>query len=175
MNYLETEIKVLNVNVEILKQKLEELNATQVFNGERKITYFDYPDSQFKINNIDFKLTEEGDIKLSYTSITDQGKETIKLRVSRKQEAIDLFAKLNLFPITEVVSHRTSYEWNGIDFDIDEFPSIPPFLEIDLKDDNEDINDILEKLNLTENRKGKFSTPEIYKLYNLDYFKILKK
>lgn len=175
MSYAEHEIKVLNVDVKGLQEKLETLGAKQVFNSERTITYFDYPTSQFKTDKVDFKLTEEDSIKLSYTSHTENGKETIKLRVSRKQEAVDLLAKLNLFPITEVVSHRTSYEWEGVDFDIDEFPQIPPFLEIDLEDSKENINSILEKLDLSENQKGEFSTPEIYKLYNLDYFDIFKK
>ncbi|HEV7424253.1 MAG TPA: hypothetical protein VGO21_03625 [Candidatus Paceibacterota bacterium] len=174
MGYLEKEVKILDVVIEDLLSKFKELGAKEVFNDNRIITHFDYHDGRlFKQKKV-IKLTEEGKLKLSYSINTEHGKETIKLFVSRKKEVLDFLNKLDLFPISESTSHRISFEWEGVDFDIDEFPQIPPFLEIDLGESKYEIKDVLTKLGLGKNENGEMGTPDIYKRYNLDYFKIFK-
>jgi adenylate cyclase class 2 len=164
---MEKETKVLNVDVRNLISKLIKLDAEMVFDNIRTITYF----KNVKDDREPFlKLTEEEKLKLSSQM---DGKE-VKLFVSRKEECVQLLHTLGYEPVTEAKARRISYEWEGIDFDIDEFPQIPAFLEIDLCESKYTLQDILKKLNLEKNERGEVSTPDIYKKYGLDYFGLFK-
>ena len=174
MNYLEKESKILNVNVEELIEKLKSLGAVEVFNDNRVITHFDTKEGTYMGESKVIKITEEGKVKLSYSGKTSEGKEDIKLTVSRKEEAVDFLNRIGLFPISESKSHRISFEWEGVDFDIDTFPQIPPFLEIDLGNSSHTLEDISEKLELQKNEIAEMGTPAIYGKYQLDYFEIFK-
>src|SRR5205814_288073 len=120
------------------------------------------------------KLTEEGKVKLSYDAPVEAGRESIKFVVSRKQETVDFLSRLGFLPVSQSTSERISYEWEGVGFDIDESPQIPAFLEIDCGESNYSLEDILKKLGLENHESGEMSTPEIYKKYGLDYFKLFK-
>jgi adenylate cyclase class IV len=50
-----------------------------------------------------------------------------------------------------VKSHRISYELGNIDFDIDKFPNIPAFLEIDIENLEISVEELLKKLDLDSN------------------------
>jgi adenylate cyclase class 2 len=119
-------------------------------------------------------LTEEGD-KLKLTSLDSNNQET-KLFVSRKEECISLLSTLGYKLISEVEAHRTSYELGTIDFDIDEFPGIPAFLEIDMGEKaTMPIETLITKLQLDSNKSGQMSTPEILNFYGKDYFEVYRK
>ena len=128
-DYLEKEYKVLEVDPKELGKKLEEMGAKKVFDGPRVFTTFDYSDLNLSKEGKEVRLTKEEKLKLTYSAKLDaDSKETIKLFVSRKKEAVDFLNRLSLNPIAECKSHRVSYEWKGIDFDLDSFPEIPSFL-----------------------------------------------
>jgi hypothetical protein len=46
MSYVENEIKVLNVDVQDLVQKIRGIGAKEVFNDKRIVTHFDYADGR---------------------------------------------------------------------------------------------------------------------------------
>jgi adenylate cyclase, class 2 len=170
MDTFDKEIKVLEVKVEELITILRSLGAKEVFNGERVVTHFD--DRSGSLRDQNFKLTEEDKLKLSISSAEENTQKTIKLFVSRKEECLALLKALGIEPVTESRSRRISFEWSGIDFDLDQFPNIPPFLEIDLGDSGYLLEDILQRLNLTANERVEINTPTIYKRYGLDYFEL---
>ncbi len=169
MDYQEHEIKILNINSQDLSEKLKALSAQEVFNDIRTITHFKNPQDT---KEPFLKLTEEGKLKLS--SHNKETHQEVKLVVSKKEECIELLKTLGYMPVSEVKAKRISYEWQGIDFDIDEFPQIPAFLEIDLGDSKQTIEYIFKKLDLEQNEKGEMSTPDIYKKYGLDYYALFK-
>jgi adenylate cyclase class 2 len=164
------EIKVLDIDIEAVETGLASLEAKKVFDSERTITYFKNE------SNVEpfLKLTEEGE-KLKLSSQNPGTNQEIKLFVSRKEECIQLLASLGFTPISEVNAKRISYELGTIDFDIDEFPEVPAFLEIDLGDKPSlTLDELLSKLGLGGNQKGQMSTPEIVKHYGKDYFELYK-
>jgi adenylate cyclase class 2 len=164
------ETKVLDINTRELEEKLISLGAKKVFDNVRVITHF----NNSQENREPFlKLTEEGE-KLKLSSQNHQTRKETKLFVSRKVECIELLKTLGYAPVSEVKVRRISFEWEGIDFDIDEFPQIPAFLEIDLGDSRYSLDDILGKLNLKENERGEMSTIDIYNNYGLNYFDLFK-
>ncbi|MBN1263205.1 MAG: CYTH domain-containing protein [Candidatus Pacebacteria bacterium] len=172
-DYFEDEVKVLDVSPEHLKRVFAKIKAKKVFDDKRLFTSFDYPNLKLTKNGKGVRLTEEGKLKLSFTTkLSTKSKETIKLFVSRKKEAVDFLDRLGLKPIAECPSHRISWEWKGVDFDLDQFPQIPPFLEIDPGDSGIALKKILELLDLGNREVVTLSTREVYTKYGKDYLKL---
>lgn len=174
--YKEHEIKVLNVDIEKLIQKLENIGAKKVYDGNRTIIALDTEDRHFlsKEDKL-IRVTDEGSIKVTMhvNQSTPETKKGIKFKTSRLKETIDFFEQMGLIPISKVTAHRISYELGTVDFDIDKFPAIPAFLEIDtetLEDEGYTEKSLLEALGLENNKVVVMGTEDIHKLYDIDYF-----
>lgn len=179
--YIEQEIKVLDVDVLKLEEKLLALGAKKVFDDNRTIIALDTKDKKY-LKELDklIRVTEEGTTKVTMhinQSKIDEKRE-IKFKTSRLKETLDFFKELGLIPQTEVTARRISYELNEIDFDIDIFGCIPPFLEIDiasLSKTGYTKESLLEALGLQNNRVVIMGTEDIHELYGINYFEIYKK
>ena len=178
--YKEHEIKVLDVNVEEVCKKLEEIGAKKVYDDVRTIIALDTEDRHF-LNDKDklIRVTDEGSIKV--TMHVNQSKPDIKsgikFKTSRLKETMDFFHEMGLDPISKVEAPRISYELGKIDFDIDKFPAIPAFLEIDIENIEEEgytVEDLLKKLGLENNKVVVKGTEDIHELYGVDYFDVYK-
>lgn len=178
--YKEHEIKVLDVNVDDLTKRLEEIGAKKVYDDVRTIIALDTKDKHF-LNEEDklIRVTDEGSIKV--TMHVNQSKPDIKagikFKASRLKETMDFFHEMGLDPISEVKAPRISYELGKIDFDIDKFPAIPHFLEIDIENIEEEgytLDSLLKSLNLENNKVVVMGTEGIHKFYNIDYFEVYK-
>lgn len=85
-DYKEHEIKVLNVDIDKLSTKLEEIGANKVYEDNRIITTFDTENGLLKEHDKLVRITEEDGIKVTmhiHNSEPDI-KEAIKYKVSRK-------------------------------------------------------------------------------------------
>lgn len=173
IEYVESEVKILNINVSDVCINLDRIGAKKVFDDDRVFITFDTKRGKYRKNKTIIRLTEETKLKLSVSNFPDGiNKETVKLFVSRKKEAIDLLGKLGIYPIAEVKSHRISYEHGPVDFDIDIFPEIPPFIEIDVGNSTTLLEELLVKLELTDKEKFYGGTEELYQRYGKDYFDV---
>jgi adenylate cyclase class 2 len=166
---MENEIKILNVDPKAVSKRLEALGAQKVYEDNRVITHFDTPDGALAGEGKQVKVTQEGTVKLTVTSGVNTTTPTEeKKRIEGDINAIPELAGLQ--PISKVTAPRISYELGKIDFDIDTFPGIPPFLEIDTTD-VDDLEALLTKLGLESNERVVLGTPGIYTRYGKDYFK----
>lgn len=178
--YKEHEIKVLDVNVEELTKRLEKIGAKKVYDDNRTIIALDTPERMF-LNKQDklIRVTDEGSIKVTMHvhQSKPEIKEGIKFKTSRLKETMDFFHQLGLDPISKVEAKRISYELGRIDFDIDKFPAIPAFLEIDiefLNSEGYELEKLLKELGLENNKIVVMGTEDIHELYNKDYFEEYK-
>jgi len=171
MSFTESETKILDIPLTETCTLLENLGAVKVFDHDRIITHFDTPDHTLFQRGKILKLTEEGTLKLTINQHREDGTtEEIKVGVSRKEETVALLDRLGFIPISEVTARRISYEWDGVDFDIDIFPHIPPFLEIDLGESGKNLLEILTVLTLENRQSCTLSTPEVFQHVGKDYF-----
>lgn len=178
--YHEHEIKVLDVNIDDLTKKLEEIGAKKVYDDVRTIIALDTENKYF-LNEKDklIRVTDEGSIKVTMhvNQSNPEIKAGIKFKTSRLKETMDFFHEMGLNPISKVKAPRISYELGKIDFDIDKFPAIPPFLEIDIENIEEEghtVESLLKILGLENNKVVVMGTECIHKLYNIDYFEEYK-
>jgi adenylate cyclase class IV len=150
---------------------MKAIGAKKIYDDTRIITYFDHPDNSLREADEGIKLTEESKLKLEHTRKVANGQsDTVKLFVSRKDEAVEFLKRLNLVPVTKVKARRISYKLDAIDFDIDCFPGIPLFMEIDMADTKPELEELLSTLGLAENEVIVATTPEIFARYGKDYF-----
>lgn len=179
-NYREKEIKILNVNIEKIEECLKRIGAKKVYDSTRTIITLDTANRMF-LEQKDklIRVTDEGSIKVTMhvNQSNPELKEVIKFKSSRIDETLDFFHQMELDPICKVSAPRISYELGKIDFDIDKFPSIPPFLEIDiesLEDEGYTLESLLKILELGNNKIVTMGTEDIHKLYGVDYFEEYK-
>ncbi len=173
--YVEHELKILDVNTSELQKKLEELWAKKVFDGTRIITTFDTPERKFTHEKKIIRITEEGKTKLSINFPSSQiQKNSIKVFTSRKEETKDFLRQLWIIPIAEVETRRISYEWGEVDLDIDIFPEIPAFLEIDIENLMRPLDELLEELDLKNNKQVICWTEEIFSEYGKNYYTLFR-
>lgn len=179
--YKENEIKVLDVDIDELTKRLDGMGAKKVYDDTRTILVVDTPDRYFLTKKDKLiRITDEGNIKVTMhiNQSNPELKSEIKFKTSRLKETLDFFHEMGLDPISEVKARRISYELGKIDFDIDCFPAIPPFLEIDIKHIDEEgytVDVLLKSLGLENNKVVVMGTEDIHKLYNIDYFDIYSK
>jgi len=174
--YKEKEVKVLDVDINQLVERLESLDAKQVYNDTRTIYTLDTKEREY-LSQKDklIRVTDEGNIKVTmHVNQSDPKiKEEIKFKTSGFKETIAFFHQLGLNPISKVEANRISYELGKIDFDIDQFPTIPPFLEIDiacLEEEGYTLDDLLEKLGLVNSQIVVMGTEDIHRFYGVNYF-----
>ena len=179
-DYKEHEIKVLDVDVDSLTKRLEEIGAKKVYDDSRTIITLDTKNREF-LGQKDklIRVTDEGSIKVTMhvNQSQPETKAAIKFKTSRLKETLDFFHEMGLDPISKVNAPRISYELGAIDFDIDMFPAISPFLEIDIEhltDEGYTLESLLEKLGLEGNKIVVMGTEDIHKIYNIDYFQVYK-
>ncbi len=174
----EIEVKFLDINVDEITQKLESLGATKVFERDYRRKVYDYPDLRLNADNAWIRIRDEGDqITLGYKkrlgttandgSSNDGGMEEVELVVSDFDKMALFLDKIGLALKFYEENKRIRYELDGVEYDIDFWPQLNPYLEIEAKSwDN--IDKAIQLLDLNPDDKKVFSTYQIYKMNGID-------
>ena len=169
MNNIEYEVRVLEIEVEKIKQKLNELGANLVEDVfQRRYVYDFNPKKQNKwirlrTNGIKTTLT----IKSIESSSIDGTKE-LEIEVNDFDAANEILSELGYNPKGFQENKRIRYNLNGVEIDIDTWPLIPTYLEIEGKSEKE-VFDTLELLNISKEKSTSLDVQSIYKeIYNID-------
>lgn len=194
---LEKEIKILEINVEKIQKKLEELWAVKTFEWYIHDIYYDFLDeynNNHKLETKDrlFRVRQKWNVHLY----------TIKRKIKKKAEWAEKWFKIAEeweSIITDVKSfkrvlekywmketrekkkHRISYKLDSCEFDIDNYyicedtnypwiceKSIPALLEIEASTTKE-INKWIKKLDLEKHQKEKWWSRKLFKHYWVEY------
>lgn len=140
----EIEIKFLGVNVEELKDKLHNLGAVKVGDFFYKRVHFDYPDHRLETSGAHIRIRDEGDkVTLTHKKIKDfisheqVTKDSVVLEtevvVDNFDKTCDLMVELGLAKDDYQENKRTRYILDDVEIDIDSWPLIPPYVEIEGK------------------------------------------
>ncbi len=181
----EIEVKFLDVDKEEIERKLKLIGAEKIGEYLYKRQVFDYPDLRLDKQSAWIRLRDEGDkIALSYkqrivegkgsNAGNDLGMHEIEFTVSDFGEATAFLYKLGLVNKFYFENKRTRYEKDGVEFDIDEWPLIKPYLEIET-DNWDKIDQAIKWLDLKKEDAKKFSTTQVYALAGIndkDYSKL---
>ncbi len=186
---LEKEIKILEVDVKKLQEKLEEFWATKTFEGYIHDIYYDFPDGEgndkMEANKRLFRVRKKWDIhmytiKRKRNKAEDWGEEGVKIADEWEREIsdVDSFTKVlekyGMKQTREKKKYRISYFLDNCEFDIDDYfyeedrDTIPPLLEIEAHT-KEEIIDFIEKLWLKEHRQETWGSRKLFAHYGVEY------
>jgi len=174
----EIETKVLNVNIEEIKHRLNLLGAKEIQNirlaidwyGPKGLTHAGDDPWYLRV-----RTTSDGKNELSWKSlpkITDNTRHSdeINLDVSDAVLAGKIFESIGLENYAHQEKDRVSFVLNDWNFDLDQYPNMPAYLEIEGKS-REHIQKAIKLLNLDNHKSiGEGERVLIKKKYGLDWF-----
>jgi adenylate cyclase class 2 len=176
----EIETKILDVNVEEIKNKLNSLGAKEIqktrlvvdWYGPKGLTH-DGDDPWFlrvrSYTNGNIEVTCKWNKKIIGNST--QGNE-INVLVDNHEKMGLLFESIGLEHYAHQEKDRISWVLGSVQFDLDTYPSMPSYLEIEVKDEK-DINQMIKKLNLEKNETWNDGERTLIKgKYKLDWFNV---
>lgn len=163
---IEYEARVLEINKESLEEKLKSLGAEKVADFDYKRRVYDFnPKSDGKW----IRLRTDGTkttltIKEVKTYEVD-GTEETEIEVSDFETTNTILNKLGYTAKSYQENKRTRWSLDGVEIDIDTWPYIPTYVEIEGKS-AEEVQKILKKLEL---EKGKVTTLDVQSVYKEIY------
>lgn len=179
----EIEVKFLGIDSAALEAKLKEIGAEKTGEYFYKRRVFDYPDWRLDKGGAWLRLRTDGKkatlafkkrIGIKADGGNDDSMEEIETEVGDFEKTAALIMKLGFVEKHCVENRRTRWEKDGIEFDIDSWPNIPPYLEIETQT-WEKIDEAINWLGLNAADKKIFSTNQVYKIYgiNVDDYSVM--
>ena len=164
----ELEVKILDINIPEIISKLEALGAKKIDEKEQKRFVYDFvpkKDNSWIRLRTDGKTTTLAIIEIQNDSI--DGTKEIEI-------VVDDFEKTNLLLETLGYSYksyqenkRISYVFHGVEIEIDSWPQIPPYLEVEGKS-IEEVEKVVALLGYTMDQTTSINTTKVYKKYGID-------
>ncbi|MEI6237389.1 MAG: class IV adenylate cyclase [Candidatus Saccharibacteria bacterium] len=146
----EIEAKFLNIDKDKIRAKLIKLGA-KLQHPERLMSraMFDYPDWRLEKIGGWIRVRNEGNkITLSYKQLNNRtlhGTKEMTVIVDDFNTTCELFKTIGLEQKSYQETKRESWKLRKIEIEIDEWPWIPPFIEIEAKSEKE-VKDMAAKL-----------------------------
>ncbi len=171
----EIEVKILEINKDVICSKLEALGATKTFEGEMEIYYYDFSDLSLDRQGKMLRLRSKGKKaeltfkeKISKVKVKQANETEVIVDNIKKMQRI--LEKIPLKIIKKSFKKRISYSLEKVHFDLDFYPNIPPLLEIEAP--NEKIlKEYVEKLGFTMKDTKPWSGKDVMKYYEKKYTK----
>ncbi len=171
----EIEGKFIGVDVARLAEKIEVLSGKKQFSKLFRRYVFDYPDRRLNAHAAWLRLRDEGD-KVTMTfkqrqqveaGRPDGGMREIEIEVSDFERTAELIRAIGLEPKFYEENRRTLYVLDGAELCIDEWPLIPPYLEIEAGS-WEQVDKLASKLGFDPSKKMVCSTMQVYEHYGIN-------
>lgn len=139
MNTPQTEIeyKFLNIDVEDLKKKLEQNNAKFIFDTVYKI--YNHDKEEWRPIQGRVRLREgNGKATMAYKEQQENGfDKEIEFEIADIEKAHELLNAINI-PVKRVEQkRRIRYELDNVEIDIDFWPGIEPYIEVEAETEEE--------------------------------------
>ncbi len=181
----EIEVKFLDIHVSDLEIKLIALGAQKQFDKLYRRRVYDYPDLRLNTDHSWVRIRDEGDkvtmgFKRRIVNLegnqekNDISMEEVEIEVSDFEKTALILEKIGLTLKFYQENRRIRYTFEGIEFDIDFWPQLNPYLEIEAHSWDE-IDRAINLLSLNPADKKIFSTNQIYKINgirSLDYIEM---
>ncbi len=170
--HTEYEVRILEIDVEKVIAKLESLCATKEWDCLQKRYVYDFipklPNKWIRLRTNGKKTTLT--IKNVVTSEID-GTQELEIEVDNFERAHLILKELGYEEKAFQENRRVQYIFNGVEVDIDYWPQIPTYLEIEGPSE-EAVYNVVEALGFTKEDCTSLDVDNIYKSYGIDLTKI---
>lgn len=177
----EIEVKFLNINLGMVQKKLKSVGAKKIGEYFQRWKAFDYSDWRLDKKGAWIRLRDEGNGKITLAfkkrlgvkrkskegAANDAGMEEIEIYVSDFDKTALMFEKFGFVEKHYVEKKRTQWKKGGVEFDIDVYPKLNPYLEIEATS-WEKIDAAIHLLGLKHEDKKIFSANQVYAMNGVD-------
>lgn len=172
---IEYEVRVLDIDINEMIQKLESLGAKKVGEWEQKRYVYDTNPVN---ENAWYRLRTNGDVTtLTYKNVeanTIDGTKELEIEVFDFNKTNELLELMGYHSRGYQENKRIRYILNNIEIDIDSWPMIPTYMEIEGKNIDE-VNQMLTLLDVDMDKVTALNCQDIYKeIYGIDINTIKK-
>lgn len=169
----EYEIRILEINKENIIRKIESLGAIKKGEYNQKRYVYDLKPIQ---RNRWIRLRTNGtETTMTYKDIesnTIDGTKEVEFKVDSFEVANEFLNKIGFMPRSYQENKRIQYTLDNVEIDIDTWPMIPTYLEIE-GNSEEEVNNMVKKLGLSNLKITVLNCDDIYReFYNIDISKI---
>ncbi|HPO06156.1 MAG TPA: CYTH domain-containing protein [Candidatus Gracilibacteria bacterium] len=173
----EFELRILNINKNEIQKKLEEIGAEYVTKRFMRRKVYDLVKSSEEIKDSWMRLRDNGEkttitVKEIYNDQIDGTKE-LEMDVEDFDKASELLEKLGLYAKAYQENQRTSYRYKNVEIEIDEWPLIPTYLEIE-GHNIESIELVVKELGYQMEQTTSIGVLKVYESYGIDLNSIKK-
>lgn len=162
----EYEVRILEVNFDEIIKKLETMGAKQVGVYHQKRYVYDFIPAEkgrwvrLRTNGKETTLT----IK-EIESLGIKGTKELEIVVSNFEDTNEVMKKLGYVPRTFQENFRIEYSLNGVNFDLDKWPMIPSYLEIEGQSED----DVIKMVQILRLKDDDVITMDVDTIYNMKY------
>ena len=171
----EIEAKSLKINKDLMRKRLKNIGAKLVF-PEKLFERITFDNDELRKRNSWIRLRNEGDrITLAFKSVADEksihGMKEIEFEVSDYDSAINFITQLGFSVKNIQQNYREEWRKDNVTFDLDTWPDIDPYIEIEAPTEKDVINAFkLLGLNYSQAMFG--SSDIVYRrIYGIDILK----
>ncbi len=170
MEHIEYECTVLNIDLDRIKSKLESLGAKN--KGEKFQKRYTYDFNPVRKNSW-IRLRTNGELTtLCIKQVVDKnaigGTRELEVEVADFEEMNAILERLGYHHRNYQENKRNSYELNGVSIEIDSWPLIPTYLEIEGSSESEVLK-VLKLMDIDESEMTTLDVESIYReIYGID-------
>lgn len=174
----EFEVKVLGIDVPKVQAILEGLGAVKIAEKSMRRLVYDIENTSVSCRSW-IRLRDDGEkVTLTYKKIdshTVGGTKEIEFDVGDFEMADAFLQKLGFPPAAYQENRRIHYSLDGAEVDIDFWPKIPPYLEIEAGS-AEKVSELVSRLGFSQDEVTAIGVGEVFEKYgfNIHDFKELK-
>jgi adenylate cyclase class 2 len=139
----EIEVKILDINPDEIRKKLRKAGAKKAFDGIIEARFYDFPDSRVKKAGNHVRLRKFGSkkVELTFKKLKSRKKykhnEELDIVVPDFESMHRFLALVGLSNYKSYRKKRERYKLGSFQFEIDKYPKIPHFVEIEAKSKDE--------------------------------------
>ena len=164
----EIEVKILDINVEEIEKKLVEIGAEKIAEKNQRRNIYSVISGK---TNPWIRLRDEGiKVTLTYKHILNDeidGTQESEIIVDDFDKTNLMLNKLGFFRKLYQENKRVSYKLGDVEIEIDTWPMIPTYLEIEAKS-KEDIEKIVKLLGFSMEQTTSINVKKVYLKYGID-------
>lgn len=166
--HIEYEVRILNINYDDIIKRLDKIGAKFDWDLMQKRYVYDFiPKNKNKwirlrTNGKKTTLTIKNIVKSSI-----DGTEEEEIEVSDFEVCNSILGQLGYRPRAKQENRRIRYHYKGVEIDIDFWPLIPTYLEIEGSSE-EEVYKVVEALGYSESEVTALDVSSIYKEYGYD-------
>lgn len=138
----EIEVKILDINPAEIRKKLEKAGAKKLFKAGIDARFYDFPDGRIRKAGNHVRLRKVGRVKteITFKKLISKKKykhnEEVDIIVNDFNKAHKFLTSIGLTKVKGYTKTRERYKLKNFQYEIDKYPKIPHFVEVEAKSDD---------------------------------------